>query len=281
MRRFTSKLTLPVAALAFASLAGGCNQQNPYLTQGSGASTLGQAQQQPPAELAQLYDMRYRAGSLDSDHGDLVGRMAQMEQERQILQDQVRLLQKQLTEVATQLREERLARAETGKQVEILEASTRRRGGATITANTSNQDALPLVDAPGLQLRKDGDVVRIELPADQLFGSGTAQFHQGAYGLLDRAASVIAQNYPQQIVVVEGHTSNAPTPGGRYSNHELAAAQATAVFNQLTQRNHLPEDQLKILAHGPTQPLVSNANTAGQAKNRRVELVIYPETVER
>ena len=61
----------------------------------------------------------------------------------------------------------------------------------------------------------------------------------------------------------------------------LAAAQATAVFNQLTQRNRLPADQLKILAHGPTQPLASNANTAGQAKNRRIELVIYPEAVER
>jgi flagellar motor protein MotB len=124
-------------------------------------------------------------------------------------------------------------------------------------------------------------VVRIELPADQLFLPGTAQFHQGAFGLLDRAASVVAQNYPQQIVVIEGHTSSAPVPGGRYSNHELAAAQATAVFNQLTQRNRLPSDQLKILSQGPTQPLASNANTAGQAKNRRIELAIYPETAER
>jgi flagellar motor protein MotB len=259
----------------------GCNQQNPYLTPQPGAAVLGQNQEQPPAALAQFQELQFRTGSLDSDNTDLVSRMAQMEQERQILQDQVRLLQQQLTEAAKQLREERLARAETTGKVEALEASTRRRGGATITANTSYQDSLPLVEAPGLTMRKDGDVVRIELPADQLFLTGAAQFHQGAYGLLDRAANVIAQNYPQQVVVIEGHTSSEPVPGGQYSNHELSAAQATAVFNQLTQRNRLPADQMKILAHGPTQPLASNANTAGQAKNRRVELVVYPETVER
>ncbi len=268
------ELTLGSALL----VALGCNQPNPYLAPQPAAAGLGQTP--PAASMGQFQELNYRTASLDSDNTDLVGRMAQMEQERQILNDQVRLLQKQLTETATQLREERLARAETGRQVEVLQASTRRRGGATITANTSYQDALPLVEAPGLQLRKDGDVVRIELPADELFAPGTAQFHQGAYGLLDRAANVIAQNYPQQIAVVEGHTSSAAVPGGRYSNHELAAAQATAVFNQLTQRNRLPADQLKILAHGPTQPLASNANTAGQAKNRRIELVIYPETVD-
>jgi flagellar motor protein MotB len=258
-------------------LLAGCNQ-NPYVQPFPGAAAIGQTEQ--PVVLAEHQDLTFRAGSLDADNGDLMVQLAQMEQERQILHDQVRLLQKQLTDTATQLREERLARAETGKKVEVLEASVRRRGGATITANTSHQDVLPLVEAPGVEMRKDGDVVRIELPADQLFASGTAQFHQGAFALLDRAASVIAQNYPQQVIVVEGHTSTAPIPGGRYSNHELAAAQATAVFNQLTQRSRLPAEQLKILAHGPTQPLASNASPAGQAKNRRVELAIYPETVQ-
>jgi flagellar motor protein MotB len=271
-----------LVVLAGAMFAWGCNQQNPYLTQPlaqPGAATLGQLPEQPPVALVQ--DLNFRTGSLDADNTDLVGRMAQMEQERQILHDQVRLLQKQLTQTATQLREERLARAETDSKVQVLEASTRREGGATITANTSHQEVLPMIEAAGLELRRDGDVVRIELPADQLFLSGTAQFHQGAYGLLDRAANVISQHYPQQVIVVEGHTSIEPVPGGRYSTHELAAAQATAVFNQLTQRNRLPADQLKILAHGPTQPLVSNASTAGQAKNRRVELVIYPEALQR
>ncbi|MBW3595832.1 MAG: OmpA family protein [Planctomycetes bacterium] len=273
MRRRSTPSILLLAGL----LAAGCNQ-NPYLPAEPPPAGIGQTPP-PAAALAQFEDLSVRAGSLDADNGDLMVQLAKMEQERQILQDQVRLLQKQLTDSATQLREERLARAETGKQVEALEASVRRRGGATITANTSHQDVLPMVEAAGLEMRKDGDIVRIELPADQLFAPGTAQFHQGAYALIDRAASVLTQHYPQQVIVVEGHTSTAPIPGGRYSNHELSTAQATAVFNQLTQRNRLPAEQLKILGHGPSQPLASNASTAGQAKNRRVELATYPETI--
>ena len=40
-------------------------------------------------------------------------------------------------------------------------------------------------------------------------------------------------------------------------------------------------DQLFVVGHGPNHPVVSNASDAGQARNRRIELVIYPETMPR
>ena len=44
-------------------------------------------------------------------------------------------------------------------------ASMRRRSGAKITANNSLQRTLPAINLPGIEVRNDGDVVRIELPA--------------------------------------------------------------------------------------------------------------------
>ena len=35
---------------------------------------------------------------------------------------------------------------------------------------------------PGINVRQDGDVIRIELPGDQLFNFGTAQLKPGADG---------------------------------------------------------------------------------------------------
>jgi outer membrane protein OmpA-like peptidoglycan-associated protein len=39
--------------------------------------------------------------------------------------------------------------------------------------------------------------------------------------------------------------------------------------------------QLFLAGHGPNHPVVSNATPAGKDRNRRVELVIYPERATR
>jgi flagellar motor protein MotB len=61
----------------------------------------------------------------------------------------------------------------------------------------------------------------------------------------------------------------------------MAVAQAMAVYDALTRTAGIPPQQLFVVGHGGSQPLVSNATEAGRARNRRVELVIYPETVRR
>ena len=39
----------------------------------------------------------------------------------------------------------------------------------------------------------------------------------------------------------------------------------------------MQEKQLFLVAHGTNHPLVSNATAAGRSRNRRVELVVYPD----
>jgi len=58
-------------------------------------------------------------------------------------------------------------------------------------------------------------------------------------------------------------------------------AQAMAVYDMLTRGGGMPPRQLFVVGHGGSHPLVSNATDAGRARNRRVELVIYPETMRR
>jgi flagellar motor protein MotB len=49
------------------------------------------------------------------------------------------------------------------------------------------------------------------------------------------------------------------------------------VFDFLCGRTTLKPGQLFVVAHGPNHPVVSNATAAGRARNRRIELVVYPE----
>jgi chemotaxis protein MotB len=128
-----------------------------------------------------------------------------------------------------------------------------------------------------LEVRQEGDVIRIELPADQLFHPGSAQLRVGAYQIISQAATAIARNYPGRIVGIEGYTDGQAPGGGFTSNHQLAAAQAMAVFDDMTRRNRFPGKQLFTMAQGANHPRASNATPAGRAKNRRIELVVYPE----
>jgi flagellar motor protein MotB len=270
------RIKLTSVAVLCAMVGGsGCNQ-NPYLSPQTAAWP--QAASVQPAQ-AQSFDLTRRASELDANNRDLHAQLAQSRQQVDLLREQVGLLQKQLGDSGKRMQDLQVAKEQAEKNLKELQASTMRRGSAIITANNSLRQELRLIEIEGVATRVDGDVVRIELPADQLFAPGTAQVVGTAFPILDRVAAELAKNYPRQVIGIEGHTDSTPIYAG-VGSHQLSNAQAMAVFDQLTARNRLPARQFYIAAQGPNQPLDSNATQAGQAKNRRVELVIHPHTYE-
>jgi flagellar motor protein MotB len=257
-------------------LAAGCNQ-NPFIAAQPPAAW--RQPTQPQSYASQLQDLDRRANALDADNRDLHGEIAKFQQERQLLKDQVAALQKRLNETANQLREAQVANQEAEKKVQAVQASTRRRGGATITANNSVQESLQVVEIRGFEVRQDGDVIRVEVPADTLFHAQGAQLLPAATQVLDQLADAVARHYSNQMIGVEAHTDS--TPLTTTSSHQLAAAQGLAVFQILTSRNRISSKQLFVVAHGSNHPQASNATPSGRSKNRRIELVIYPETASR
>lgn len=266
---------LGVAAMAAAMV--GCSN-NPFAPAGQ-ASAWQQPGQQQPYE-AQLAELNRRSGQLDANNRDLHAQLAQTAQQFQVMRDQVALLQRQLQDSAQQLRETQVARQEAEQKLETLQASYQRRGGAVITANSSIRQALTPVEVPGVTVRQDGDVIRMELPADQLFVGGGTQLQPTAYLMLDQVATAILRTYPRQRIGIEAHTDGGATTGVASSAHQLTTAQASAVVDQLTSRNRLPPQQLFAVAHGANHPRAANVSQEARTKNRRIEVVIYPETLD-
>ncbi len=254
----------------------GCGQ-NPFL---SPQPQAGVPSQQAPY-ASQVQELQRRIAELDTSNRDLNTQLAQAEQQVKIYHDQSDLLRKQLADTAQQCKQAQLAQQQAGKQVQALEASVRKGGGAIITANNSIRKSLAVVDISGVEVRQQQDVIRIELPADQLFQRGTPQLLPTAAPILDKVADAIARNYPRQRVAIEGHTDSGPVFSGRATtSHQLSAYQALAVFDLLTRRNHVPAKQLFVQGMGANYPRASNATDAGRTRNRRIELVIYPETID-
>jgi flagellar motor protein MotB len=262
--------------LSIGLISAGCGR-NPFLSPQQQTAI----QQQQTTYLSQVQELQRRVTELDTSNQDLHTQLAQSQQQLKIQQDQTTLLRNQLRDTVDQLRDTQLARQDAEKRVNVLQASTQRRGGATITANSSVRKSLAAIDIPGVEIRQEQDVIRIELPADQLFQPHTNQLVSTAHTRLDMVANAILQNYPRQRIAIEGHTDSVPAFGGiATTNHQLSTQQALAIFDQLTRRNRLPALQLSILGLGSNHPRASNATEQGRAMNRRIELVIYPETFE-
>lgn len=261
-------------------LAGGCTQ-SPF-GPGPQQQQQGAYWRQPVAEppyVAQLQNLDQRNRQLDANNSDLHKQLAQSQQQLQLMRDELGLMRKRLEDTANQLETTQLAKEDAERRIQTIQASTRFRGGATITANSSVKESLAVVELPGFDVRQDGDVIRIVLPSDQLFAPGTVQWQSQAPQILEQIARAITQSYSRQLIAVEAHVDSASARDAA-GCQQLTASQALAVFQELTQRNRIPDRQLFTISHGANQPLVSNGTPAGQAKNRRIEIVIYPETVK-
>ena len=253
----------------------GCNGNQYFAQRPFGIVAKGTPQD---SQVAQLQELSRRITQLDANNRDLHTKIAQYEQDSQKKQSLVSALQKQLSDTANQLAQLQDVKQQTEQRLAGMQASTQLRGGATITANNSLRDSLQVVNVPGVEVRQDGDVIRIELPSDRLFVTGSAQMQQGAPQLIDQVSATIKQSYPRQRIGVEGHTDNSTTPGIATDHHQLGMTQSLAVFSQLVRSGRFSPSQLFVISHGSNHPRFSNGDPAGRSRNRRVEIVIYPET---
>lgn len=254
----------------------GC-AQTPQLTQ----TQLQSIQQQQVAVTQQNQELQARATTLDRDNQELAALLAQARQQSRVYEDQSAALREQLNSTTAQLTQLRDEHQQTERRTESLVATVKRKASATIPANNSLARQLPAINIPGVECRVDGDVVRIELPGNHLFAPGGAQLLPQAPSLIHKVAEQIAISYPQHIVGVEGHTDSDPIQSGRWANnHQLSVGRAMAVYDQLAYgRTRLTPEQLFVVGHGANHPVVSNATPSGKERNRRVELVVYPERV--
>jgi flagellar motor protein MotB len=276
------RITARIAAVVVAAFViAGCNQQNapsPYAQQAP--VTISPQQQLAMTQQTQQYQQR--AAALDRDNQELQSMLAQSRQQTQVLQDQIAATQTQLRDTTDRLASMQSETEQLRGRTSAMAAGLQVRDQAEIRANNTLLKSMTITNMPGINVRQDGDVIRIELPSDQLFNFGTSQLKLGSDALLKTIASDLSQNYPQQLIGVEGHTDGSPMTSPQFpTDQHLAVAQAMAVYDALNRSGGIQARQLFVVGHGGSHPVVSNGTDAGRARNRRVEIVIYPETMRR
>jgi outer membrane protein OmpA-like peptidoglycan-associated protein len=123
----------------------------------------------------------------------------------------------------------------------------------------------------GIDVSRDGDVIKLNLPDGVTFDFGKANLKPQFYPALDNVASTLAQ-YNQTIVEVSGHTDSI---GSDAANQTLSVQRANSVGNYLIGKG-LVRERFEIVGFGETRPVASNDTDSGRALNRRVEIRVVP-----
>lgn len=279
------RLVVELCAIGMLAVGSGCTRGTYPLGPGFPQGNPWGTQTQPampayPDAQAQLSELQRRVELLDKDNRQLQTQLAQSEQQTQIYRDELKMMREELANTVEQLETARLAAERTRQQFQGLQASTRFRGGAAIEANTNVRQIAEAFSASGFPAVYEADAAKLIVPADQLFAPGTAQLLPQAANMLTPLAAQISRIAPRQRVNVESYWDDAPLTGGEFVNvHQLTSAQAGAVAQLLIQQGGLPKEQIGTAGYGATRPRQSNQTAAGRAANRRIEIVILPDTL--
>ncbi len=105
------------------------------------------------------------------------------------------------------------------------------------------------------------------------FDVGQATLKPEHYALLSSLRTAIAE-FPESNIVIEGHTD---AFGSDALNLELSQKRADAVHQYLLANAPISPANLTALGYGESRPVANNETDDGRRKNRRIDVVIYPE----
>lgn len=272
----------------------GFNSASPYTNNGMAQNP---GSQQVAAMANDVQRLNQRLGAFDSDNQLLNTEIASLKQKLQISNQYSQTLKQQLADTSNRYQQSELARQSAVQQLAMARqnpssqtqgqlagyggtsAPTRFAGGATIRANNSLMQRVSEIQIPGGQARMDGDVIRIEFPSDRMFVPGSYQIQPTQIPVLQNVAATIRQKFPKQIVGIEAHWDNTPLNPPSTTHQQLTATQALSIFENLV-RFGLPQSQMFTMAMASNRPRHAQGMAGGVSPNRRIELVIYPETFD-
>jgi NitT/TauT family transport system substrate-binding protein len=110
-------------------------------------------------------------------------------------------------------------------------------------------------------------------PVNIYFASNSAALDENAKQVLDNV-SLMAQTYSNAYIRVEGNTASTGRPRGELA---LSQRRAQAVVNYLVAKYGFNRSRFIAKGNGPYKPVAPNNTEAGQAKNRRTDVMILPK----
>lgn len=111
--------------------------------------------------------------------------------------------------------------------------------------------------------------LKLEIPSDISFDTGSYQIKANLRPILDRFATTLNQNTATTVRII-GHTDSRGTDA---INNPLSVNRADATRDYLVTRGVLL-NRISIDGRGSREPIATNSTEEGRAQNRRVEIFV-------
>jgi len=122
----------------------------------------------------------------------------------------------------------------------------------------------------GIQVSQTQDNrLKLNIPADVSFDTGRSDIKPNFRPVLERFAGTLQDN-PAATVVIVGHTDST---GDASVNDPLSVDRAAQTRDYLAMRGVSP-NRISIDGRGEREPIASNDDASGRARNRRVEIYV-------
>ena len=122
----------------------------------------------------------------------------------------------------------------------------------------------------GVQVSQTADNrLRMEIPSDISFDTNRADIKDNFRPILDRFATTLKEN-PATTVTIIGHTDST---GSDSVNQPLSVERASHTRDYLASRGVSPT-RVVVEGRGSREPIASNDDNSGRARNRRVEIYV-------
>lgn len=170
------------------------------------------------------------------------------------------ILQEELVAAQMHLRDNEAARARLDERMAMQERRARKL--ARVESYFTQEEAIVVRAKNQLIIRLSG----------LNFTSGSAVVEERHQPLLTKLQTALTE-FPQTPIVIEGHTDSY---GVDTDNLELSVERAESVAAYLLANMPLSSSNLSSVGYGETRPVANNETSDGRAKNRRIDVVLYP-----
>lgn len=135
------------------------------------------------------------------------------------------------------------------------------------------EDLRESFDDSRIEVTNTGSALKVVMPQDILFATDSADISPALSGDL-RALAAHLQDYPGSRVEVIGHTDNTGDAGYNLGLSERRAQSVTRVLLN----NGVRGARVQAIGKGDSEPVTTNLTPEGRAQNRRVEVMIIPNS---